>query len=644
MTKLFKSKRAWISAAIVLVAGIAVFFMYFRQSSAEGEFFTLPLERGGITNAVSATGSVKAVITVEVGSQVSGRIQALYADFNSVVKKGQLIAKIDPANFQAQLERSQADLAEAKSRVSSAEASLNNQRASLKSAEANLQVTKVQRDDAARVLKRNTELMQSGVITARDIEASQAAFDAAEARLNQAKAQVDQAKASLGSAQAGLEQSKAQVLQSEANLKLVQVNLDYTNIFAPIDGVVISRDVDVGQTVAASLSAPRLFQIANDLTKMQVIANIDEADIGKISNRVQVRFTVDAFPGENFTGKIAEIRLNPQTIQNVVTYNVVIDVDNAGLKLKPGMTTNITMTIDSRENVLRIPNSALRFTPPDFTREKIRELMRSLVEQRGGSIQGSPAEVNGPTATQQESAGPAAPSIQKTAASSQNSKKPEAPKAAKSSIPSGLSKEAAALFEQMRNPDLPAEERRSLFGKMRTLSDSDQQIIRESFQRSREGSGSPGETRGGPGGRQNGDRTWGGQRAEGGGRGERVADGRRGGPSGTPAQASSGWQDQVQGGEKIQFPAPSIRPPRPQLVWVLGKDKKPEARLVMLGITDGQYTEIVSSELREGEQVIVGKMVDQNVANQGPRSPFGQPGGGRPGGGLPGGGGPPRGR
>lgn len=618
MTKLFKSQRALISLAVVIIAGAAVFFLYFRQSSAEGEFFTLPVERGSITNAVSATGNVKAVITVEVGSQVSGRIQALSADFNSVVKKGQLIAKIDPSNYQAQLERSQADLAEANARVTSAEASLTNQRASLKSAEANLQVVKVQRDDAARVLKRNTELMQSGVITARDLESAQAGFDAADARLNQAKAQVDQARASLGTAQAGLDQAKAQVQQSQANLKLAQVNLDYTNIVAPIDGVVISRDVDVGQTVAASLSAPRLFQIANDLTKMQVIANIDEADIGKISDRVQVRFTVDAFPGENFTGKIAEIRLNPQTVQNVVTYNVVIDVNNSSLKLKPGMTTNITMTIDSRDNVLRVPNSALRFVPPDVTRDKIRELMRTMAEQKGmGSHdQGGIFAGNGSPAAQEQTAPVGTATMQKTAALDQGSKKPEAAKGRKPAVPAALSKEAAALFEQMKNPDLPSEERRALFEKMRSLPDSDRQIIRESFQRTRDGSNPTGESIGGQGGR--GSR--GSQNKESGGR---STPGGATGPQ--QGQNYGGWQDEVQGGEKIKFPAPTVRPPRPQLVWVIAKDKKLEPRLVMLGITDGQFTEIVSSDLKENDQVVVGKVVEPNVASQAPRSPFGAP-------------------
>jgi HlyD family secretion protein len=223
------------------------------------------------------------------------------------------------------------------------------------------------------LLKRQEALAEDGIIPPRDYESARTGYQAAEARYNQAAAQVRQARAAeqsasgagLAQAQAQVRQARAQVQQSEAALRLAEVNLSHTTIRSPIDGVVVSRNVDVGQTVAASLSAPTLFTIANDLTRMQVIANIDQADIGVINQSNRVNFTVDAFPGENFTGAIRQIRLNPQNVQNVVTYNAVIDVENPDLKLKPGMTANLTMTIAERRGVVKVPNAALRFRPTD---------------------------------------------------------------------------------------------------------------------------------------------------------------------------------------------------------------------------------------------------------------------------------------
>jgi HlyD family secretion protein len=253
-------------------------------------------------------------------------------------------------------------------------------------------VLKAQQDDALSLLKQQESLLKAGVIAQRDYEVAVTTYKTAEARYNQAVAQLDQAKlaeqsassAGIAQSQAAVEQSQAQVQQSQAQvqqaaaqvqqaqaaLSLSEVNLSHTTITSPIDGVVVSRDVNVGQTVAASLSAPTLFTIANDLTQMQVIANIDQADIGLVEQAKSVRFTVDAFPGRDFDGKIAEMRLNPVNVQNVVTYNVVINVENPEQKLKPGMTANLTITIDERNDVLKVPNSALRFTPQEGTRQR----------------------------------------------------------------------------------------------------------------------------------------------------------------------------------------------------------------------------------------------------------------------------------
>jgi HlyD family secretion protein len=270
---------------------------------------------------------------------------------------------------------------------------VQNNQSGVSSAQANLAVLKAQLDDALAFLKQQEYLMKSGVIAQRDYDLANTAYKTAEARYNQAaaqlnqavlseqssagsgvaqsQAQVQQSQAQVQQSQAQVQQAQAQVQQAEAALRLAEVNLAHTTITSPIDGIVVSRDVNVGQTVAASLSAPTLFTIANDLTQMQVIANIDQADIGLVEQAKSVKFSVDAFPGKDFDGKIQQMRLNPQNVQNVVTYNVVIDVSNPEQKLKPGMTANLTITIDERNNVLKVPNSALRFTPTDASGQRI---------------------------------------------------------------------------------------------------------------------------------------------------------------------------------------------------------------------------------------------------------------------------------
>jgi HlyD family secretion protein len=377
---------------VLVVVGAATGYSLLNSRSNPEDYLTARVEKGTLRNTVSATGTLQAVTTVQVGSQVSGTISALYADFNSVVRKGQIIAQLDPALFQAQvasaranLEQARASLADAQARVLAAKAAVETQRAGVSSAAANLAALKAQRDDAETVLRRQEKLVASGLVAQQELESVRANFKAAEARYNQAAAQLDQARVSEQSAiSAGLAQAQAQVLQAtaqvqqaEAALRLAEVNLSHTTITSPIDGVVVSRNVDVGQTVAASLSAPTLFTIANDLTQMQVIANIDQADIGVINSSTRVNFTVDAFPGEIFQGTINQIRLNPQNVQNVVTYNVVVDVKNPELKLKPGMTANLTFTIAERVGVLKVPNAAFRFSPPEMTPEKLRQMLES---------------------------------------------------------------------------------------------------------------------------------------------------------------------------------------------------------------------------------------------------------------------------
>src|SRR5690348_11019670 len=398
-------KKLLIGGGIMAAVLLAGFYFWGNDASA-AQYLTARVERGNLRNTVTATGTLQAVTTVQVGSQASGTISALYADFNSVVKKGQVIAQLDPSVTKAQVEQAQANLQQAQASLAQAKAAVVNSRAGISDAqaknlaakstvqnnqagvsasEANVAVLKAQQDDALSLLKQQESLLKAGVIAQRDYDIAMTAYKTAEARYNQAVAQLNQSKlseqssasagvaqtqagvqqsqAQLQQAQAQVQQQTAQVQQAQAALSLAQVNLSHTTITSPIDGIVVSRDVNVGQTVAASLSAPTLFTIANDLTQMQVIANIDQADIGLVEQAKSVRFSVDAFPGKDFDGKIEQMRLNPVNVQNVVTYNVVIDVSNPEQKLKPGMTANLTITIDERNNVLKVPNAALRFTP-----------------------------------------------------------------------------------------------------------------------------------------------------------------------------------------------------------------------------------------------------------------------------------------
>jgi HlyD family secretion protein len=395
--------------AAILLAG----FYFWSDNSSTPQYMTARIERGNLRNSVTATGTLQAVTTVQVGSQASGTISALYADFNSVVKKGQVVAQLDPSTAKAQVDQARANLQQAQASLTNARAAVVNARAGVSDAqakslaarstvqnnqagvsgaEANVAVLKAQQDDAMSLLKQQESLLKAGVIAQRDYDVAMTAYKTAEARYNQAVAQLNQAKlteqsassAGIAQSQAQVQQSQAQVQQSQAQvqqaaaqvqqaqaaLSMAEVNLSHTTITSPIDGIVVSRDVNVGQTVAASLSAPTLFTIANDLTAMQVIANIDQADIGLVEQAKSVRFSVDAFPGKDFDGKIEQMRLNPVNVQNVVTYNVVIDVDNPDQKLKPGMTANLTITIDERNNVLKVPNSALRFTPQDASGQR----------------------------------------------------------------------------------------------------------------------------------------------------------------------------------------------------------------------------------------------------------------------------------
>lgn len=318
-----KKALLWIVPLVVLLGGGGYFFFLRPASQApEVEYRTAAAEKRRIVGRVTTSGTLQAVVTVQVGSQVSGRVQKLFADFNSTVKKGQLVAKIDPQLFQAAVAQASANHRAAKAAVAQAEAQAQNAQA---------------------VLDRTTALHKEGLATQVDLDAARTTAAVSKAQVDSAKAQVDQARASLNRA---------------------QVDLSYTDILSPIDGVVISRDVDVGQTVTASLQAPVIFTIAEDLRKMQVNTSVAEGDVGRLEPGMAAMFTVDAFPGQRFRGKIGQIRNAPQTVQNVVTYNAVIDVANDELKLRPGMTANVTIIYAEKEDALAVTNQALRFRPP----------------------------------------------------------------------------------------------------------------------------------------------------------------------------------------------------------------------------------------------------------------------------------------
>jgi HlyD family secretion protein len=345
-----KSTKFWGVVVLVLaMAGGTAYLVKRRSAKPKVQWETSAVDRGRITARVTATGTLSALVTVQVGSQVSGSILKLYADFNSTVKKGQVIAKIDPRLFQAALENARANYAQAK---------------------ATLDKDKVVAKFADRQFKRQGPLAKESLIAVSDL---------------------DTAESTAGSSMAQVEADRANVKQALAILHQAEVNLALTNIVSPTDGTVISRNVDVGQTVAASLQAPILFVIAEDLRKMQVDTSVAEADVGKLRAGMQATFTVDAFPGEPFKGAVRQIRNAATTVQNVVTYDAVIDVDNSDLRLRPGMTANITFVFANKDDVLRVTNAALRFRPSA-------DLMSALkLEMPHGHRSGSDGAPGGPS-------------------------------------------------------------------------------------------------------------------------------------------------------------------------------------------------------------------------------------------------------
>ncbi len=363
-----KPRIYWISAlalGVTLAAGVAG-WRYFAKPGAPA-YNIASVRRGDVRKTISATGKVQAVTTVQVGTQVSGTVSQLYVDFNDRVKAGQIIARLDPSQIDAQLKQSKASLAASEANVASARNAIASQQAAVAASKANVDRVNAVVLDANRAYELTVNLVKEGAAPARQVQIDESTRNQALAQKAQAEAQYAQAKAQAESTKSQLDQAQAQASQSRAAVEVAGVNLDRTVIRAPIDGIVVSRNVDVGQTVAASLQAPVLFLIANDLTKMQVLADIDEADVGQLSPESKVSFTVDAFPNETFAGRISQIRLAPAVVQNVVTYTAVVEVQNPKMQLRPGMTATVTASVAEANNVLLIPNAALRFRPANDT-------------------------------------------------------------------------------------------------------------------------------------------------------------------------------------------------------------------------------------------------------------------------------------
>jgi HlyD family secretion protein len=538
-------KRIISLGAVVLVVAAGVWgFLYVQSGGNSPQFRLARVERGSLTAAVSATGNLAAVITVQVGSQVSGQVKELLVDFNSVVKRNQLIARIDPETFQAKVSQAKAEVESAQATVLNQQAQIERARADVETARAGLAETKAQTAraqvavvDTKRDLGRKTELSRRELIARSDLDSSQAAFESAMAALDAAKAKEQSLGASVGSAQAQLRvaeaqlvSSRAQVTQKRAVLRQAEVDLEHTAILAPVDGVVVSRQVDVGQTVAASLQAPVLFTIAQDLTKMQVDTSVDEADIGRVRLDGPASFTVDAFAGETFNGRVVQIRKAALVVQNVVTYTVVVAVDNPEGRLLPGMTANVKLIVAEKPSVLKVPNAALRFRP---TGGEGTESGSSRAAASGGGERGQPslAEI-------------------------------------RERLVTGLN----LSTEQQAQLDPILEDSRQQMADLRQAGLSEQEHRRRA-QRIRQAT-----------------RT-------------RIRD------ILTPAQQAT--YDVLRSREQ-----PSV----PGNVFVMGANGKPKRLAVNLGLTDGTATEVVSGDVKEGQEVIVGTM--------GGTSPPGRPGGG----------------
>jgi len=537
----------WVLLVLAVIGGSVYAYRTYRGAPPEPTVTTAPVARGEIVDRVGATGTLQAVTTVQVGTQVSGTIQELHADFNSLVRKGQVLARLDPSLFETQIEQARANLIRAQAEVERLRVAL---------------------EDTRTKLTRARELSDRQLIPRSELETAEVAVRSTEAQLRS---------------------SEAQVVQAQAALNQNVVNLRHTVIEAPIDGLVISRNVDVGQTVAASMQAPTLFVLAADLTKMQVIANLDESDVGRIRPSQRVTFRVDAFPTEEFEGRVVQVRLQPIVQQNVVTYATVIDVPNPDLKLKPGMTANVNVEIARRANVLRVPNTALRFRPTS----DIYAALQQTPPPAGGR-----GAMNGEGFTSSEATSPAAPPAGHSAPSGRGAGSPRTQPGGRSGTESSEeSRNRDARRERLRErlQGLPPEERERILERMRArgvdpLPQADAPGSDPQTQGARPHAVPPSPSR----------------------EGADLALSRRH-PGATTIDALFG-------------PLPAVE--TAGRVWLF-VDKQLKPVRVRLGISDGQATELLEGEITEGTELVTNVTTDREVrpAPTGALPPFmGQPG------------------
>jgi HlyD family secretion protein len=544
-------KKVIVGILVLAAVGVSggAYYAYRRQPKPP-EITKGTITRGSVVDTVGATGTLEAVTTVQVGSQVSGTVMELNADFNSIVRKGQIIARLDPSLFQTQIDQARANLVRA---------------------QADIERLKVSLEDAKTKLQRAEDLAKRNLIPPTELETAQVNYRSIEAQLKSAQAAMTQA---------------------QANLNQAEVNLQHTIIRSPIDGIVISRNVDVGQTVAASLNAPTLFLLAADLTKMQVRANVDEADVGRIRPGQRVRFRVDAYPTEEFEGRVSQVRLQPTVVQNVVTYTTVIDVPNPQLKLKPGMTANVNIEIARAENVLRVPNAALRFRPTAEMFTALNLPVPPELQRGGGRAGGGPREGRSERAEAAPGGGRTGTAPTAGAPRGQTADAGRDTRAGASGAfergggdqteaSSGGGPEAGGVrrggrggFGQFGQMD--PERRRQFLERLQNLPPDERQ---RAFARMRGGA------------------------AEGGGPGGAAPANRTAGPEARPLA--------VTGAQTID----SLFGPLPRQesfgrVWLWVNNQLKPVR-VRLGISDGTYTELLSDELPEGTEVVTGILLEQ---------------------------------
>jgi HlyD family secretion protein len=533
---------------VVFAVAVGGYYLYrMRTATPEPSAMTMPVSRGDVVDTVGATGTLEAVETVDVGTQVSGVIQSLYADFNSIVRRGQVIARLDPQLIQTQIEQQKANVARA---------------------EADLERLHVALDDAKQKLDRARQMAEKNLIPRTELET---------------------AEVNVRSADAQIRSSEAALTQARAQLNNQVVNLGYTTITAPIDGIVISRNVDQGQTVAASMNAPTLYVIAADLTKMQVIANIDEADVGRMRPGQVVTFRVDAYPTDTFRGEVSQVRLQPSVVQNVVTYSTVISVPNSELKLKPGMTANVTIEIARRNNVLRIPNRALSFRPTNEMFAALNQEVPPELQRTPGALAGRGGRggdfVPGGGFGAPAGATPAAAQTAPQGTPAQRAGGPDAPATVQAGPPAGGPRggdpEGAGPGQGRGgfDPNMSPEERqRRMAERMASMSPEERERLQ---QRMREGggrSGAPG-TGGAAGGRQGGG---------------------TGNPSNEPSRALSSGATTIDA-----LFAPIQIQERSAIAWIFADRQLRPVRL-RLGVSDSNFSEVLNADdVSENTEVVV---------------------------------------